>query len=84
MPFNESASSVQLICSLNIDIPSSVTVTWLDGNHVFNLGPSDAITQAGNTTTLIIGNPQQSDAGVYQCSFRGIVENPIGRFIELG
>ena len=82
--FDESASSVQLMCLLNIDIPSSVTVTWLYYSNSFNLGPSDVITQAGTTTTLIIGNPQQSDAGVYRCSFRGIVENPIGRFIELG
>ena len=82
--FDESASSVSLMCLLNIDIPSSVTVRWLDGNNPFNLGPSDAITQAGTTTTLIIGNPQPSDTGLYQCSFRGIVENPIRRFIELG
>ena len=72
------------MCSLNIDIPSSVTVTWArNGNH-FSLGPSDALTQAGTTTTLIIGNPQPSDAGAYLCSFRGIVEDPIGRLIELG
>ena len=72
------------MCSLNIDIPSSVTVTWLHYSNAFNLGPSDVITQAGTTATLIIGNPQPSDAGVYQCSFGGTVKNPIGRFIELG
>ena len=82
--FDESASSVQLMCSLNIDIPSSVTISWLYNSNTFNLGPSDSITQAGTTTTLIIGNPQPSDAGLYQCSFGGIVEHPIGRFIMLG
>ena len=84
MTFDESANSVPLMCSLNIDIPTSVTVKWLDGNNPFNLGPSDAIIQAGTTTTLIIGNLQPSDDGIYQCSFGGIVENPIRRFIELG
>ena len=72
------------MCSLNIDIPSSVTVTWTHNGNPLSLGPSDAITHAGTTTTVIIGNPQPSDAGVYQCSFRGIVENPIGRLIQLG
>ena len=82
--FDESTTSVLLMCSLNIDIPSSVTVTWTRNGNLLSLGPSDSITQAGTTTTLIIGNPQQSDAGIYQCSFGGIVESSIGRFIELG
>ena len=72
------------MCSLNIDIPSSVTVIWLYGNQYFNVGPSYALTQAGTTTTLTIRNPRPSDAGLYQCYFLGIVENPIGRFIQLG
>ena len=72
------------MCSLNIDIPSSVTVTWIRNDNRLILGPSDAITQAGTTTTLVIGNPQPSDSGVYRCSFGGIVEDPIGRLIQLG
>ena len=76
-------SSVQLMCSLNIDIPSSVTVTWLDGSNEFMLGPDDTITQDGNTATLIIGNPQQSDANVYECSFR-FDQQVVGKRIQLG
>ena len=31
--------------------------------------PSNEVTQTGSTTTLVIRNPQPSDAGVYQCVF---------------
>ena len=62
--FVESASSVQLMCSLNIDISSNVTVTWLHNGSVVI-----TFTQTSNTTTLQIENPQLSDAGVYQCVF---------------
>ena len=67
--FDNSTSSVQLMCSLNIDISSNVTVTWLHNGSI-NLTPSlNAVTQAGNTTTLQIENLQPLDAGVYQCVF---------------
>ena len=82
--FDESMSSVQLMCSLNIEIPSSVTVILLDGDNPFDLGPYDTVTQAGTTTTLIIGNPQQSDDGVYRCSFIGFNQQPVARIIRLG
>ena len=82
--FDASMSSVQLMCSLNIEIPSSVTVTWLYNSNEFILGPYDTITQGGTTTTLTIGNPQPSDAGIYQCSFMGFDQQIVGRFIELG
>ena len=64
--FNELSSSVQLMCSLNIDIPSSVTVRWFLNNII--TPPHEVIT-AGNTTTLLIENPQLSDAGDYTCVF---------------
>ena len=70
---NESTNSVQLMCSLNINIPSSVTVTWLhNSSDVVTISPNGIIT-AGNTTTLIIANPQPSDAGVYQCVFNDTI-----------
>ena len=76
--FNESTDSVQLMCSLNITIPSSVTVTWTyNSNRVITNG----VSTTGNTTTLVIGNPQPSDAGHYQCTFR---ELNLQRFIILG
>ena len=68
--FNESTSSVQLICSLNVTIPSSVIVIW-----TYNSGPITSpheVVTAGNTTTLVILNPQPSDAGDYSCAFSGL------------
>ena len=57
------------MCSLNIDIPSSVRAIWIhDGNAVITNG----VSTAGNATTLVIGNPQPSDAGPYQCTFTGL------------
>ena len=64
--FNNSLSSVQLMCSLNVTIPSSMTVTW---SHNGTTTPPNEVLTAGNTTTLVIRNPQPSDAGVYQCVF---------------
>ena len=79
--FDESTDSVQLMCTLNIDIPSSATVIWtLNANLVMTTPPNGVLT-AGNTTTLIIGDPQPSDAGIYQCTFR---ELNLQRIIELG
>ena len=54
-------------CSLNVTIPSIVTVTWLHNGSVVMTTPSNEVTQTGSTTTLVIRNPQPSDAGVYQC-----------------
>ena len=34
-----------------------------------SIAPSNEVTQTGSTTTLVIRNPQPSDAGVYQCVF---------------
>ena len=79
--FDESTSSVQLICTLNIDIPSSVTVTWLYNSNLVMTTPPNGVITAGNTTTLVIGNTQPSDAGVYTCIFMGLI---LQRFISLG
>ena len=66
---NEFASSVPLMCALNIDIPSSVEVTWLYNGSTIVTTPPNEVTQTGNTVTLQIGDLQLSDAGVYQCVF---------------
>ena len=76
--FNESSTSVQLTCSLNINIPSSVTVRWFLNNII--TPPHEVIT-TGSTTTLLIENPQPSDVGDYQCSFIGL---SMARVIVLG
>ena len=72
--FDQSTSHVQLMCSLNIDISSNVTVTWLHNGSVVMA----TFTQTGNTTTLQIENPQPSDAGVYQCVFNNTYYQWIG------
>ena len=68
--FDESTSWAQLMCSLNINISSNVVVTWLHNGIVAH--PYEVITTADNTT-LVIRNPQLSDAGDYQCVFTDTV-----------
>ena len=55
--FDETASSVQLICSLNIDISPGVEVTWTHNNIHVMTTPPNGVLIAGNTTTLVIGEP---------------------------
>ena len=63
-------SSVQLMCSLNVTISSSMTVTWSHNGTNIMTPPNEVVT-AGNTTTLIITNP---NVGVYQCAFNDTVK----------
>ena len=67
--FNNLTNSIQLNCSLNVTIPSSITVIW-----TYNDGPVDPnnVMQTDTTTTLLIRNPQPSDAGRYTCTFREV------------
>ena len=67
------------MCLLNIDISSSVTVTWLHNGSIVMITPPNEVSTAGNATTLIIVNPQPSDAGVYQCVFNDTVDQWILR-----
>ena len=70
--FDESTSSVQLMCSLNVIIPPSVIVVWSYNSNSFLITPPNEVTQTGNATTLTLVNPQPSDAGVYDCAFSGL------------
>ena len=79
--FDESSTSVQLMCSLNVTIPSSVRVTWTYNSNNLLIVPPNEVIQSGNTATLLIVNPQPSDAGVYHCTFSGL---NLQRFISLG
>ena len=74
-----------LTCSLNATIPSSATVTWLHNGSVIDItsSSSDEIIQTSNSTTLLIGNPQLSDAGVYQCVFNNNAGYALRRDISL-
>ena len=44
-----------------------MVVSWLHNDSTVTA--DDRVAQAGNTTTLLIRNPQSSDAGVYHCVF---------------
>ena len=79
--FNELTSSVRLMCSLDIIIPSNVTVAWTHNGTIVMLMHRNEVTQAGDTTTLHIRSPQLSDAGEYQCVFSGL---DLQRTISLG
>ena len=72
IPFNELTSSVQLTCSLNIEIPSGVTVTWFFRGFPIIVEPPNEVITVDNSTTLVIHNPQPSDVGDYQCLFMGL------------
>ena len=79
--FDESTSSVQLMCSLNITIPSSVTVIWTYNSNIFLITSPNEVITTDNTATLLIVNPQPSDAGDYECTFSGL---NLRRIISLG
>ena len=70
--FDESTSFVQLTCSLNINIPSSVTVTWIYRGFLIIIEPPYEVITVDNNTTLVIHNPQPSNVGDYQCLFMGL------------
>ena len=61
------ATMTSITCSLNVTIPSTVIVTWSHNTSLIT--DRSQITTAGSTTTLLIGDLQSSDAGVYQCVF---------------
>jgi len=79
LTFDESSSSVQLMCSLNVIISSNVTVFWTYNGNL--PPPNSRVTQTGNTTTLLIENPQSSDAGQYCCTF---IQFKLQRDVNLG
>jgi len=59
------ATMVKLACSLNINIPSGVIITWFhNGSVIF----TTKVFQ-NNSTMLQYAKTRPSDAGVYQCVF---------------
>jgi len=68
--FNSSLRSVQLMCTLSDTILPDMIFTWLHDGNAISTTPPNQVTQTNNTVTLLIGNPQPSDAGVYQCIFK--------------
>ena len=72
--FTDSSSLVRLMCSLNINISSSVTIIWTYNSIIFNVVPPNEVIITGNTATLdlVIRNPQPSDVDIYQFTFVGL------------
>ena len=65
---SSTATMANLICSLNVNIPGSVTIIWIHNSIPISSNEATQTT-ADNSTTLLIENLQPSDAGVYQCVF---------------
>ena len=74
----ETATNATLRCSLNINIPASMTITWMfDG---VALPPSNT-TQNNQTTILRLRSPPRN--GIYQCIFNDAVGYILRRSITL-
>ena len=61
------ATMVNLTCSLNVTIPSSMIVEWR--RYPDASSANHTTLRIGNTMILVLKNFQPSDAGVYQCLF---------------
>ena len=71
------ATMFNLMCSLNVSIPSGILVTWLhNGNVVIRLTTQIRL---ANTLILSLINFEPSAAGVYQCVLNDTV---IGRTLR--
>jgi len=46
-----------------------MTVRWFHDGNLAMTSPPNEVIQSGSNTTLVIRNPQPSDAGIYQCVF---------------
>ena len=60
-----------LTCSLNVTIPSSVIVAWSHNGSVVRT----VIALSSKSTTLVIEDPEPSDAGDYECGFNDVINN---------
>ena len=75
---DKSSSPVELMCSLNVYIPSTVAVLWLHiGSIAMTTTPNEVI-QSGSTVRFLLEDLQLSDAGVYQCVFTDQVNIVLG------
>jgi len=66
------ATMLILKCSLNINVPPGVVITWLHNGSVILTRTITQDTPVINSAMLLFGTLQPSDAGVYQC----ILNNP--------
>ena len=69
------ATMISITCSLNITIPFSTIVIWSHNGNIATIASNRNAIKTSHSTTLLIENPQSSDAGVYQCMFNGIAND---------
>ena len=70
------ATMATLTCSLNITIPTNMFIFWdHNGNRLATAASNRNIMQTSHSTTLLIQNPQSSDAGIYQCIFNNALND---------
>ena len=64
-----------LTCSLNITIPFDMFITWDHNGGIATTASNKNAMQTSHSTTLVIRNPQSSDAGLCQCTFNNAVND---------
>ena len=66
------ATMATLTCSLNVTIPSSMIIIWNHNSSFVRIG---GVSTAAKSTTLVIEDPEPSDAGDYECVFNDVINN---------
>ena len=69
------ATMATLTCSLNITIPFGMFITWDHNGSIATTASNKNAMQTSHSTTLLIENPQSSDAGLYRCTFNNAVND---------
>ena len=69
------ATMATLTCSLNITIPFGMFITWDHNGNIATIASNKNTIQTSHSTTLLIENPQSSDAGLYRCTFNNAVND---------
>ena len=64
---SSTATMANLICSLNVTIPSSVAAFWMSNSY-----SNTRAIQSGSGTTLLLENFEQRNALIYQCVFKDV------------
>ena len=72
------ATNVTLRCSLSVNIPANMTITWLFNGRVIE----STITKVDQTTNIVQLTRRLQD-GVYQCVFNDAVGYILRRSITL-
>ena len=69
------ATMTNLTCSLNITIPFGMFIIWGHNGRAATAATNRNAVETSHGTTLLIGNPQSSDASIYQCIFNNALND---------